>query len=84
MKGETISYIDGGLIELPHNVKIGMDISLPKGIAFSCLSETILIALSQKYYLKSEKDLEVKHIKELSKLAKANKFNSYLIYNGHK
>lgn len=84
MKGEDISYIDGGLIQLPDNVKIGMDISLPKGLAFSCLSETILIAMSKKYYLRSEKDLKLENIKELSKLAIENNFNSHLIKNGNK
>lgn len=79
-----VLYIDGGLIKLPENVKIGMDISLPKGIAFSCLSETILLAISKKYYLKSEKDLKINNIKELSKLAKENNFTSYLIQNGDK
>ena len=79
-----VHYVDGGLIKLPENVKINMDISLPKGIAFSCLSETILLAISQKYYLKSEKDLKVNNIKELSKLAEDNNFSSYLIENGIK
>lgn len=84
MTGETISYIDGGLIQLPENIRIGMDISLPKGIAFSCLSETLLIAISEKYHLKSEKDLKLENIKELSKLAIENSFNSHLIQNGNK
>ncbi len=84
MEGDAISYIDGGLIQLPENIRIGMDISLPKGIAFSCLSETLLIAISEKYYLKSEKDLKIENIKELSKLAMENNFNSYLIQNGNK
>lgn len=84
MKGDKVSYIDGGLIQLPDNIKIGMDISLPKGLAFSCLSETILIAISEKYNLVSEKDLKIENIKELSKLAIENNFNSYLIQNGNK
>ena len=84
MQGTDITYIDGGLIKLPENVKISMDISLPKGVAFSCLSETILLAISGKYYLKSEKDLKVENIKELSALAIEHNFNSYLITNGNK
>lgn len=84
IEGGSISYIDGGLIQLPKNIKIGMDISLPKNIAFSCLSETLLIAISEKYHLRSEKDLKVENIKELSKLAIENNFNSYLIQNGNK
>jgi predicted amino acid dehydrogenase len=82
--GDDIMYIDGGLIQLPENIKVSMDISLPKGIAFSCLSETLLLAISEKYNLKSEKDLKFKNIKELSKLAIENSFNSYLIQNGNK
>ena len=59
-----------GKMEIVLKLKaIGMDISLPKGLAFSCLSETILIAISEKYNLRSEKDLKVENIKELSKLA---------------
>ncbi len=84
IESESISYIDGGLIELPENIKIGMDISLPKGLAFSCLSETLLIAISEKYNLKSEKDLKLENIKELSKLALDNNLKSYLIQNGNK
>lgn len=79
-----ILYIDGGLIQLPESVKLGMDVGLPKGLAFSCLSETILIAISGNHHLKSQKDLKVENIKELSKLAKENNFNSYLIQNGNK
>lgn len=82
--GDTILYIDGGLISLPENIRISMDISLPKGLAFSCLSETLLIAISEKYNLKSEKDLKLENIYELSNLAKINNFNSYLIKNGSK
>lgn len=84
MKGKAVSYVDGGLIQLPDNIRIGMDISLPKGIAFSCLSETILIAISKNYHLKSEKDLKIENIRELSKLAIENGFNSYLIHNDTK
>lgn len=84
IEGDKILYIDGGLIQLPENIKIGMDISLPRGIAFSCLSETLLIAISEKYYLRSEKDLKIENIKELSELAVNNNFNSYLIKNGNK
>ncbi len=81
---KKILYIDGGLIKLPENVKIGMDIGLPKGLAFSCFSETVLIAISKKYHLKSEKELQVSRAKELSELAKEYNFTSYLIENGNK
>jgi predicted amino acid dehydrogenase len=84
INGKEISYIDGGLIQLPENVQVGMDIGLPAGIAFSCLSETILLAVSKKYFLKSEKDLKVESIRELSQIAEDNNFNSYLTQNGNK
>jgi predicted amino acid dehydrogenase len=74
---EDILFVDGGLIELPQGIDMSLDISLPKGVAFSCLSETMIIAMSEKYHLVSKGDLYIPHIKELGELAEIANFKSY-------
>lgn len=72
-ENKNIIFVDGGLIKLPHNIDIGLDISLPKGVAFACLSETMVLAISEKYHLVSRGDLHIPHVQEIGDIAtKAN------------
>jgi fatty aldehyde-generating acyl-ACP reductase len=74
---KDILYVDGGLIRLPENIDIGLDISLPKGIAFACLSETMVLAISEKYNLVSKGDLYIPHVQEIGALATEANFISH-------
>lgn len=82
-QSEKVTFIDGGLIKLPPNIKITLDIGLPKGIAFSCLSETMLISASERYDLLSKSSLMNTNIKKIGELAKKYDFVSHLIYGSN-
>lgn len=78
-----ILYVDGGLIKLPEEVKITLDIGLPKGIAYSCLSETIILCAEKMKAKKSGSKLSQEFIAEIGAKAKQRNFSSHLIYQSH-
>ncbi len=79
-KSNTLTFIDGGLIKLPEYITITLDIGLPKGISFSCLSETMLISASERHDLVSKSLLETSNIRKIGEIAKKHNFVSHLIY----
>lgn len=78
-----ILYIDGGLIKLPPEVKITLDIGLPKGVAYSCLSETIVLRAEKLSNKKSGSKLSTDFIMEIGQRATARGLTSHLLYHGH-
>lgn len=46
---KDVLVIDGGLIRPPGNLKIDFDIGLPKGTAYACLSETMILTFENRF-----------------------------------
>lgn len=44
-----VLVIDGGIIEIPGRPNLGWDFGLNTGLAYSCMAETILLALEKRY-----------------------------------
>lgn len=80
---EDILYVDGGLIKLPAEIKITLDIGLPKGVAYSCLSETIVLRAEGLSNKKSGSKLSTDFIKEIGRHAAERGLTSHLLYHGH-
>jgi predicted amino acid dehydrogenase len=80
---DDILFIDGGLIKLPEEVKITLDIGLPKGIAYSCLSETIILCAEKMVAKKSGSKLSQEFMAEIGAKAAKRNFASHLIYHSH-
>lgn len=44
-----VLVIDGGLIEIPGRPELGWNFGLPKGVAYACMAETMMLALNKQY-----------------------------------
>jgi predicted amino acid dehydrogenase len=80
---EKIVFIDGGLIKLPEEIHFTLDVGLPKGIAYSCLSETMVLASTERFDLLSGSKLNTDNIRTIGDLAKKLNFNSHQIITNH-
>lgn len=64
-----VLVVDGGLIKPPGDMKIDINIGLPDGSAYACLSETMILTFEkmfENYTLGSGLDMKkVRHIREL-------------------
>lgn len=76
-------FIDGGLIQLPDEIHFTLDVGLPKGIAYSCLSETMILAASERFDLLSSSKLKVHNIRTVGELAGKFNFKSHQIITNH-
>ncbi|MBU3668550.1 MAG: hypothetical protein FGM57_01125 [Candidatus Taylorbacteria bacterium] len=79
----SIVFIDGGLIKLPEQIHLTLDVGLPKGIAYSCLSETMILAASERFDLVSGSKLLTGNIRTMGELAKKFEFKSHQIITNH-
>lgn len=63
-----VLVIESGEIELPGDVRMGF-IGLPRGLAYACLAETIVLALEGRYEsFTVGRDIEWEKVKEIYKL----------------
>jgi predicted amino acid dehydrogenase len=44
-----VLVIDGGLIKPPGEMKVGLNIGLPPGVAYACLSETMILTFENRF-----------------------------------
>lgn len=44
-----VLVVDGGVIEVPGRPDLGFDFGYPRGLAYACMSETMMLALEQRY-----------------------------------
>ncbi|WP_027339576.1 saccharopine dehydrogenase NADP-binding domain-containing protein [Halonatronum saccharophilum] len=74
-KRKDILVIDGGIVDVPGNVDFNLDFGFPKGTAYACMAETMILALEKRYYDYSlGSDLELNKIIEIDRLAKKHGF----------
>lgn len=67
-KRPDVLVIESGEIELPGEVKM-KNIGLPKGVAYACLAETIVLALEGRFEVFTVgRDIEWEKVKEIYKL----------------
>ena len=44
-----VLVIDGGIVEVPGRPELGVNLGFDKGLAYACMSETIMLALEKHY-----------------------------------
>jgi len=44
-----VVLIDGGVVELPGRPDLGFHFGFPRGLAYACMAETIMLALEKRY-----------------------------------
>ena len=65
-----VLVIDGGVIEVPGRPDLGWDFGFEKGQAYACMSETMMLALAQRFENASiGADLNLDHLQLLKDLA---------------
>lgn len=73
---DDVLVIEGGVIEVPGDkVDFHFDFGFPPGLAFACMSETMILALEKRYENFSlGRDIDVSKAEEISRLAKKHGF----------
>ena len=70
-----VLIFDGGLVEVPSEVKFGVNTGLAKNLIHACVAEVMILALSRKFEDYSLGDnLDLLKIEEISALAKMHGF----------
>ena len=71
-KRPDVLVVESGEIELPGDVKM-KNIGLPKGVAYACLAETVVLALEGRYETFTVgRNIEWEKVKEIYKLGLKN------------
>lgn len=70
-----ILVIEGGVVEIPGDVKFGLNFGFPDGTAYACMAETMILSLEGRYEnFTLGRDLTVKQIETIEKLATKHGF----------
>ena len=65
-----VMVLDGGVVRLPGDSRLGFKVSLPEGCAYACMAETMMLAMSQRYADASlGYDLPLEQVLEMELLA---------------
>ena len=72
---DDVLVIDGAIVEVPGDVKFGLDFGPPLGMAEGCIAETIILALEERYENYTiGKNINEKMVKEMGILAEKHGF----------
>jgi len=77
-RGDVL-ILDGGLAKKPRGVNIGLDLGLPPGTLFACLSETMILAMEGRKGNFSVGKPDLGQILLISKLAEKHGFGTALL-----
>lgn len=70
-----VLVIEGGVVEVPGDVDFGFNFGFPPQTAYACMAETMILALEGRYeHFTLGRDLTVKQIETIDKLAKKHGF----------
>jgi predicted amino acid dehydrogenase len=82
---DDVLVIDGGLIAVPGGLDLGYDVGLPPGTAWACLSETMLLALEERYEpFTLGRDLTLTQIDEIRTIARKHGFRLAQLRSFHR
>ncbi len=72
---DDVLVIDGGLAQVPGSVNFGFDYTLPAGITFGCMAETMALALEGRWEdYTVGKHLEIARVLEIERIAERHGF----------
>ena len=70
-----VLVIDGGVVEVPGDVRFNFDFGFPPKTAYACMSETMILALEGRYEsFTLGKDVSVDQVEEITGLAEKHGF----------
>lgn len=80
-----VLVLDGGLMAIPGTFDLGYDVGLPPGVAWACLSETMLLALEGRFEAFTlGRDLTVGQVDEMARLARKHGFQLAQLRSFHR
>ena len=72
---DDVLVIEGGVVEVPGDVKFNLNFGFPPQTAYACMAETMVLALEQRYESYTlGRELTVRQVEEISQLAKKHGF----------
>jgi predicted amino acid dehydrogenase len=72
---DDVLVIEGGVVEVPGDVKFGFDFGFPPKTAYACMSETMILALENRAEsFTVGKNVSVAQVEEMQKLAAKHGF----------
>ncbi|MBP7332281.1 MAG: Long-chain acyl-(acyl-carrier-protein) reductase [Firmicutes bacterium ADurb.Bin373] len=72
---KDVLVIEGGVVEVPGDVKFNLNFGFPPGTAYACMAETMILALEKRYEsFTLGRDLTIDQVEEISGLAKKHGF----------
>ncbi|MBV6456967.1 MAG: Aminotransferase PigE [Fimbriimonadaceae bacterium] len=72
---KDILIIEGGVVKVPGNPEFGIDFGFPRGTAYACMSETMMLALEDRAECFTlGKDVSVEQVEETQRLAAKHGF----------
>ena len=72
---DDVLVIEGGVVKVPGEVDFHFDFGFPKGTAYACMSETMILALEKRYEsYTTGRDISVEKVNEISELATKHGF----------
>jgi predicted amino acid dehydrogenase len=74
-KRDDILVIASGEIAVPGQMNLGIPLGLPDGVAWACLSETVLLALDKRYEPYTlGREIDIDRVKEIGEIGKKHGF----------
>lgn len=72
---DDVLVIEGGVVAVPGDVDFGFNFGFPPKMAYACMSETIALALDNRYEsFTLGKDVSIKQVKEITQVAQKHGF----------
>lgn len=72
---DDVLIIEGGVVEVPGDVKFGFNFGFPPKTAYACMSETIMLALDGRYEnFTLGKDVSVEQVETITEIANKHGF----------
>lgn len=70
-----VLVIDGGMVDVPGDVDFGFDFGFPRGQAYACMAETMVLTLENRYEsFTLGKRLQLGQVTEIDRMAKKHGF----------
>ena len=85
MNRPDIFVIDGGVVSLPRDSRLSLNLDIDPGLAYACMAETMILALERRFEDASLGiDLDMDNVTEIGRLAERHGFRPALTHSGCK